>query len=204
MPRGLRQVVILGAGLDTYAYRTPFADRLRLFEIDHPATQAWKREQLARADIAIPESLVFAPVDLERSTLVEGLTAAGFDCTASSFFSWLGVVPYLTADTVFATLKAMAELPGGAQVVFDYPAARESKAPSEGSDAHDALASRVALAGEPFKSAFVPEALVAQLNAFGFRHVENTGSGDLVARYLGAKRSTESASGAYVANAATV
>ena len=76
---GVRQYVVLGAGLDTFAYRNPFED-LRVFEIDHPATQAWKRECLDKAGIAIPDSLTFAPVDFEEGvTLAEGLAAAGFD-----------------------------------------------------------------------------------------------------------------------------
>jgi methyltransferase (TIGR00027 family) len=94
--RGVKQLVVLGAGLDTYAYRGAMRDRLRIFEVDHPATQAWKRERLAEAGIKIPERLTFAPVDFERETLAEGLAAAGFDPAQRSFFTWLGVVPYLT------------------------------------------------------------------------------------------------------------
>src|SRR5208282_3157769 len=77
--RGVRQLVVLGAGLDTYAYRSPLRDRLRIFEVDHPATQAWKRQCLRDAAISIPSSLTFAPVDFERQTLTEGLAAADFD-----------------------------------------------------------------------------------------------------------------------------
>ncbi len=76
--RGLEQYVVLGAGLDTFAYRAPRGG-LRIFEVDHPATQVWKREQLKSAAIPIPESLSYAPVDFERETLGEGLKRAGFD-----------------------------------------------------------------------------------------------------------------------------
>src|ERR1700712_1077900 len=117
---GTTQLVVLGAGLDTLAYRTPLASRLRIFEVDHPATQAWKRELLTSAAIAVPGSVSFVAVDFERETLAQALDAAGFDGTQRSFFSWLGVVPYLTEQAVFSTLTTIARLPGGAEVVFDY------------------------------------------------------------------------------------
>src|SRR5580704_178111 len=107
--RGVRQYVVLGAGLDTFAYRNPHAG-LWVFEVDHPATQAWKREQLEQVDIAVPQSLAFAPVDFERVSLGEGLDAAGFDRAAPAIFTWLGVVPYLTEQAVFATLGLIAGL----------------------------------------------------------------------------------------------
>jgi methyltransferase (TIGR00027 family) len=91
--RGAHQLVILGAGLDTYAYRGAFRDRLRIFEVDHPATQAWKRQRLADAAISAPPGLTFAPIDFERETLAEGLKAAGFYPNEQTFFTWLGLVP---------------------------------------------------------------------------------------------------------------
>ena len=118
--QGVCQVVVLGAGLDTYAYRTTQHDRLRIFEVDHPASQDWKRQHLKDAAIPIPSSLTFAPVDFERQTLAEGLTLAGFDPSQQTFFTWLGVVPYLTEKAVWSTLSFIANLPNGAQVVFDY------------------------------------------------------------------------------------
>ncbi|HXW13686.1 MAG TPA: class I SAM-dependent methyltransferase [Terriglobia bacterium] len=117
--RGVRQLVVLGAGLDTYAYRSPWGDRLRIFEVDHPATQAWKRQRLEDAAIPIPKSLTFAPIDFEHQTLPEGLAAAGFDSAQQTFFTWLGVVPYLTEEAVWFTLAFIANLPSGAHVVFD-------------------------------------------------------------------------------------
>jgi len=113
---GVRQLVVLGAGLDTYAYRSPFRDRLRIFEVDHPATQAWKRERLQDAAIPVPNSLTFAPVDFERQTLAGGLVDVGFDRAQQTFFTWLGVVPYLTEEAVWSTLSFIAGLPGGAHV----------------------------------------------------------------------------------------
>ena len=96
--RGIRQFVVLGAGLDTFAYQNPYPN-LRVFEVDHPATQAWKRERLSLAGIAVPSSLTFAPVDFERQTLEDGLSRAGFELREPAFFSWLGVTPYLTRET---------------------------------------------------------------------------------------------------------
>jgi methyltransferase (TIGR00027 family) len=116
--RGVQQLVVLGAGLDTYAYRGAFRDRLRIFEVDHPASQAWKQQRLAEAAIPIPDNLTFAPVDFERQSLADGLAAAGFDPARQTFFTWLGVVPYLTEEAVWSTLGYVASLPNGAHVVF--------------------------------------------------------------------------------------
>src|ERR1700688_3077516 len=104
---GVRQYVVLGAGLDTFAYRNPHAG-LRVFEVDHPATQAWKREQLQAAGIAIPPSLTFVPIDFEQETLADGLEDCGFDASAAAFFSWLGVTPYLTREACMTTLSSIA------------------------------------------------------------------------------------------------
>jgi methyltransferase (TIGR00027 family) len=110
---GVSQLVILGAGLDTYAYRGLMRDRVRIFEVDHPATQAWKRQRLARAAIPAPASLTFAPIDFERESLSGGLAAAGFDPSQQAFFFWLEVVPYLTGDAVDSTLAFIGSVSGG-------------------------------------------------------------------------------------------
>src|SRR6202012_476963 len=99
--RGIRQIVILGAGLDTFALRNPHgAGEIRIYEVDHPATQAWKRERLAEAHIAIPPRLVFVSADFERDELGAALARAGFQQNLSAFFTWLGVVPYLTEEAI--------------------------------------------------------------------------------------------------------
>jgi methyltransferase (TIGR00027 family) len=118
--RGIRQIVILGAGLDTFALRNPHSARqIRIYEVDHPATQAWKRQRLAEAQIALPPWLIFAPVDFERDDLGENLVAAGFQRNSPAFFTWLGVVPYLTLDAIGRTLDYMSSIPNS-EVVFDY------------------------------------------------------------------------------------
>ena len=102
---GIRQIVILGAGLDTFALRNPHgALQIRIYEVDHPATQVWKLERLAEAQIAPPPGLIFVPVDFERDDVGEKLLAAGFEQNSPAFFIWLGVVPYLTEDAIGRTL----------------------------------------------------------------------------------------------------
>ncbi|MGH9595090.1 MAG: class I SAM-dependent methyltransferase, partial [Bryobacteraceae bacterium] len=172
--RGARQVVVLGAGLDTFAYRTSLTDRVRIFEVDYPATQAWKRERLREAAIPIPASLTFAPTDFERQTLPDGLAAAGFDRAQQTFFTWLGVVPYLTAEAVWSTLGFIAALPGGAHVVFDYGDPPDTLS-GETRAMHDQRASRVAELGEAWLSYFEPAALRAKLLSVGFTEVEDLG-----------------------------
>ena len=172
---GVRQLVVLGAGLDTYAYRTTFRDGLHIFEVDHPAPQEWKRERLADASIPVPRTLTFAPVDFERETLADGLAAAGFDPVQQTFFTWLGVVPYLTEQAVYATLGFIAKVPGGAHVVFDYGNPPGTGPDTEHAATHMALAARVASHGEAFKSHFESAELTATLAALGFDRIEDLG-----------------------------
>ena len=118
--RGVRQIVILGAGLDTFALRNPHGARqIRIYEVDHPATQAWKRQRLAEAQIALPPWLILVPVDFERDDVGEKLVAAGFQQNSPAFFTWLGVVPYLTQDAIGRTLDYMSSIQNS-EVVFDY------------------------------------------------------------------------------------
>jgi methyltransferase (TIGR00027 family) len=182
--QGVRQYVVLGAGLDTFAYRNPHtAAGLRVFELDHPATQAWKRERLQRAGIAIPPEAVLAPIDFERETIGQALDAAGFRSDDTAFFSWLGVVPYLTDAAFAATIAYVGARPATSRVVFDYALARSNLGVLE-RIAFDALARRVAAAGEPFQLFFTPEDLRDRLRAAGFGDVEDLGAAELNARYF--------------------
>lgn len=198
--RGVSQLVVLGAGLDTYAYRNPYGARLRVFEVDHPATQQWKRERLAAADVPIPPSLVFAPVDFERQTLSEGLAAAGFDPTQRTFFTWLGVVPYLSAEAVWSTLSLIAGLRGGSHVVFDYANPPETLSP-EARAFHDRRAARVAALGEAWVSYFETDELHAKLRALGFTEIEDLGPREIVTRYLPGTLSTGPQRGGHIVRA---
>jgi methyltransferase (TIGR00027 family) len=180
--RGVGQYVLLGAGLDTSAYRSG-RPGLEVFEVDHPATQEWKRRLLAEAGIAIPASVAYAPVDFERQSIAGGLAAAGFDPARPAFVAWLGVTPYLTPEAVLETLRFAAGLSCGSELVFDYV----SSALEDGATqrlAHQALTARVAALGEPFRSTFQPEALMADLERLGFAAVEDVGPEALNLRYL--------------------
>ena len=175
--RGVRQYVVLGAGIDTFAYRNPFED-LRVLEVDHPATQAAKRARLADVGIAVPPDVVYVPVDFATTSLAEAL-----DIRGPAFFSWLGVVPYLERDAIEATLRYVASLPSGTTIVFDYGTNPESLS-ILGRIVFHRMAKRVAAAGEPWKTFFAPEELAAMLRACGFSAVENHGPAELNVRYF--------------------
>jgi methyltransferase (TIGR00027 family) len=182
--RGVRQIVVLGAGLDTFALRNPHESQgVRVFEVDYPATQSWKRERLKQAGLAVPASLTFAPVDFERQSLADGLAASGFQAGRPAFFQWLGVVPYLSRDAISVTLDFIVGVPGSA-VVFDYaepfanyPAARRENVM--------ALAASAAARGEPWLSLFDPAEVADMLRGEGFRVVEDLGLAELTERFYG-------------------
>ena len=174
---GVTQYVVLGAGMDTFAYRNPFPT-LRVFEVDFPATQVWKRAMLAHAAIGLPRNLVFVALDFEHQTLADGLAEAGLDFNKPAFFGWLGVVPYLTLDAFRSTLSVVAQMPSKSAVTFDYAVAPETLSPI-GRIAFDRLSERVAAAGEPFRLFFTPEDLEGELRRSGFKCVEQVDSGRL-------------------------
>ena len=180
--RGVRQYLVLGAGLDTFGWRNPHGD-LKVVEVDHPSTQAWKRACLAAMGAQAPGNLVLAPVDFASQTLAEELSAAGFDYGSPAFVSWLGVSMYLTEEAVMRTLADVARLPSPSEIVFDFgvsPAAL----PPLARLAQQALAARVAAAGEPFLSAFDPAILPTRLQALGFADVEVMSAEALNAHYF--------------------
>ncbi len=186
--RGARQYVILGAGLDTFAYRNPYPEgTLHVFEVDHPATQAWKRACLDKAGIAVPDGLTFAPMDFEAMTLEEGLKSAGFDPDRCTFFSWLGVTEYLTAGNVMETLRFITAAPAGSGVVFDYILEPSLLTPGQRL-IFDIIAERVASAGEPWQAFFDPALLVGNLRAMGFTRVEDHGQEQINERYFRNRR----------------
>jgi methyltransferase (TIGR00027 family) len=201
--RGARQLVVLGAGLDTTAYRALPSHDLRIFEVDHPATQTWKRERLAEAGIPLPAALTFVSVDFERATLAEGLAAAGFDSALQTFFTWLGVVPYLTDDAIFSTLGYIAGLPGGAHVVFDYVNPPDTMTEPGRRAMHEALIARVAGLSEPLRNHFDSDALHARLKALGFHDIEDLGWPEIAARFFPG-RAVWSGGSAHVLRASTL
>ncbi len=182
--RGVSQYVILGAGLDTFAYRSPYPPGvLQVFEVDHPRTQTWKRARLEEVGITLPRDLILAPVDFEKQTLAEGLLDAGYDQGKCTFFSWLGVTEYLTTEAVMTTLSFIASTPVGSAVVFDYMLSPSLLTPAQRSR-FDALAQRVASAGEPWRAFFDPPLLTEDLRGMGFGYVEDNGPEEINARYF--------------------
>lgn len=175
---GVVQYVLLGAGLDTFALRNPHRS-LRVFEVDHPATQQWKRDLLRAADL--PETATFVPVDFETQSLAAQLHLVGHDPTQPTVFAWLGVVPYLTLEAFHATITFIAAQPLGTALILDYAQPRHVLPPDE-QLARDSLAARVEQAGEPFQLFFTPPELARELAAFP--HIEDLGGPEINARYF--------------------
>ena len=164
---GAKQYVILGAGMDTFAFReTEFLSKYRVFEIDHPLTQADKKERIARAGWMVPDALTFVPVDFTKDNLAERLIAAGFDPSVKSFFSWLGVTYYLSAEAIDAMLSSLSELcADGSSLVFDYPDEDFFAAPEKRVQNTIMMAKA---GGEPMQSAFSYGVLEKLLEKHGF------------------------------------
>jgi len=172
--RGLNQYVILGAGLDTFAYRNPYSSQLRVFEVDHPSSQSWKRKRLEEAEIAIPASVTFVPLDFEKQTLAERLKECGFNPAQSAFFAWLGVTMYLSRGAVMSTIKYIAESTRpGSELIFDFMVPVTSLNPLQQASFY-AMAQRVAAIGEPWVTFFEPPVLIKQLKEMGFSQAEDT------------------------------
>jgi methyltransferase (TIGR00027 family) len=160
--RGVRQYVALGAGLDTFAWRNPHRNvGVRIFEVDHPATQAWKREVMANANLPKPPATTYVPVDFERESLADCLNRSGFRPDIPAFFSWLGVVPYLTIEAFRSTLRFFGSMAAGSGVVFDYALPRGA-VDERSRFALDQLAARVSSVGEPFQLFFMPNDLAEE------------------------------------------
>ncbi len=181
---GIRQYAILGAGLDSFAYRRPdLLAGLRVFEVDHPASQAWKRERLAELGVDLPANLVFAAVDFERQTLRAGLQAAGFDFTARAVFSWIGVTMYLTLAAIEATLETVAACPPDSRIVLTYnlpPSALEG----QGRAIESRMSRLVGEVGEPWISLFTPAEAEVLLRRCGFGAVDHFGPAEAVRTYF--------------------
>jgi len=182
---GLRQYVILGAGLDSFAYRRPEQlAGLRIFEVDHPASQEWKRRRLEELGVSRPADLVFASVDFESESLIDGLTRSGFDWTARTMFSWMGVTMYLTTSAIRSTVGVMASTAGGSAVVMTY---------NQPVDSIDELSRRVTTAlsgyagemGEKFVSMFTPGEAEALMREHGYVDIRDFGAEEARTEYFG-------------------
>lgn len=182
--RGVGQYVILGAGLDSFAYRRrDLARVLHVFEVDHPTTQQWKRTRLGTLNVPLPDHLTFVPINFEQQTLKEGLQTGGYYAEAPVFFSWLGVTYYLTEEAVFETLRSVAAAAPGSEIVFEY-GLPESLLDKESKRIWLMLQATVAAQGEPMLSLFEPTTLAARVKKLGFTQVWDFGPEEANARYF--------------------
>jgi methyltransferase (TIGR00027 family) len=181
--RGTAQYVILGAGLDSFACRSELAGRLRVFEVDHPATQQRKRALLAAAGLAEPPTLTWVPVDFETDELITSLTAAGLDPAAPAFVSWLGVTMYLTAEAIGATLASLSRLAPGSELVADYMLTADLR-DADGVAYADLVMPDSERRGEPWLSFFTPEQMTGLLTRHGFTGVRDVRQRDAVSAAL--------------------
>jgi methyltransferase (TIGR00027 family) len=185
---GIGQSVLLGAGLDTFANRQPaWARSLRIFEVDCPASQNWKRAKLAAGGISIPANVTFVPGDLEQISLKEGLAGGGLDLRIATFFSSLGVTQYLTEEALDLWLNFILSLPSASQVVFSFVLAATALPWRERALA--AVSAVIAGArGEPWLSRFSAEQLANKLTSMGFSKVIHFSTEAANARYFRGRR----------------
>src|ERR1700722_4059550 len=180
--KGVPQILVLGAGLDTFAYRLEPTQDMRVFELNHPATQTEKRRRLAEAEIAEPAHVLYVAHDFESGSMTAALEAAGLDPDRSAFVLWLRVTTYPTEEAVFATLGELASWPGGTEVVFDYANPPDRVTDATARAHHEQMAERVAASGEPFQCYFDSAELHARARALGFSAIEDLDRAALVTR----------------------
>jgi methyltransferase (TIGR00027 family) len=176
---GVNQYVILGAGLDSFAYRGGRAGRVRVFEVDHPASQQVKRAALAAAGIEVPGNVRYVPADLAVDPLARCLAAAGFDAAAPAVISWLGVTMYLSAEAVAQTLAAVAGLAPGTELIADYLLPEDAR--DEAGALYGALVAQAsAERGEPWRSCFTPDQMADLATRAGFGAVRAVSQRDTI------------------------
>jgi methyltransferase (TIGR00027 family) len=179
MARGIAQYVILGAGLDSFAYRSKSADQVRVFEVDHPATQQWKRRLLEGAGIATPSTVTFVPLDFENEPLLDRLLDNGFDPSLPAFVSWLGVSMYLTREAIGQTLATISGFAPGTEVVVDYMLPEDLR--DEAGQAYaDAVMPVAAEHGEPWLTFLSSKDMSFLLEERGFDVIEHVGQRDTI------------------------
>lgn len=182
---GILQYVILGAGMDTFAFRHPeLMELLEVFELDHPATQASKKERIEKQGWCYPEKLHFVPVDFSNESMAETLKASAYDSEKSGFFSWLGVTYYLSRKAIFDTLKSIADIsPKGSTIIFDYLHS-DAFIPEKAAEKVKLMQKLVGNAGEPMKTGFEPSRLAGELEELGLRLKENLSPSEIEERYF--------------------
>lgn len=183
--QGVKQYVMLGAGLDSFAYRRPVSlEHVSVFEIDHPASQEWKRHRLEELGVQIPENVHFVPVDFETENLVEKLKGSTFDPTLPTFFSWLGVIPYLTRQATQETLRALlTTLVGYCEITLDFVVPVETLSGVD-RELIEGIMQAAEWLGEPMLRFYLPHELEATLKAVGFDTVTHISPLDWQKQYL--------------------
>ena len=181
---GITQYVIIGAGMDSFAFRRPdLMERIDVFEIDHPVTQRKKLEYILRAGISIPSRLHFIPADLSKISALDALVGSGFDTSRPTFLTLMGVAYYITAGSLVETARSISRyLPAGTLLVFDYLLNEESFKP-EHLLMRNKMKAFVARRGEPMVSEYSLAAMSALMAEQGFEAVENFALPDLEQRY---------------------
>jgi methyltransferase (TIGR00027 family) len=183
----VRQYVILGAGLDTFAYRQPpHLATLRIYEVDHPVTQQWKRDRLRAADVVVPANLTFVPIDFETTQILDALVANGFVPGTRTLCSWLGVTQYLTSAAIDATLRFALSLPRASEIVFSFSLPQETLSGAE-AEAVALAAQRSAQVGEPWLTRFHVAELAFKLGAMGFSRIFHLTPEEAGRRYFAAR-----------------
>lgn len=189
---GTKQYVILGAGHDTFALRRmDLAGKVRVFEVDHPATQDVKKQRILKANGSIPDNLTFVPVDFEVDRLDEELEKAGFDSQIPAFYSWLGVTYYLTPEAIRDTLDRLAATSApGSRIVFDFKIAKHMMS-TEWRTLCEKMEAFVARRGEPMLTDFTPQSLGDMMARHGYTEVEMIPPEEQRRRYLGERTDIE-------------
>ncbi len=178
------QYVLLGAGLDSFGWRRPdLLETVRVIEIDHPATQAYKRERVEALALPSHPNHVLVPVDFERETLRAGLDAAGFDWSVPAVFAWLGVLYYLGGEAIRDTLVTIATAAPGSEVVIDYPVTAPYRDPP-GQRFVNRCERLTADAGEKWQTYYAPEDMAGVLTAGGLGVAEDLSSAEMESRYF--------------------
>ena len=183
--QGVKQYVILGAGMDTFAFRRPeMLEQLQVFEVDHPATQGFKRQRLSELNWEMPTNLHFVPMDFTKESLASALTRSSYDLHSLSFFSWMGVTYYLPREVVFTTLRTIADVaPADSTVIFDYMDT-DAFVPERAAKRMQMAMDKCRQWGEPLITGFDPSTLAADIARSGLRLHENFSPNDIEKRYF--------------------
>ncbi|MGA2676913.1 MAG: SAM-dependent methyltransferase [Methanobacterium sp.] len=182
---GLDQYVILGAGIDTFPFRgSNILKKLKIFEIDHPATQAFKCNRLAELGWKLPPQLNFIPLDFTKDSLEIVLKNSSYVTQDLSFFSWLGVTYYLSRDVVFDTMQNITNIaPPGSSIIFDY-FDTDAYVPEKASERVLKQIEFLSSQNEPLKTGFEPSKLGVELENIGLHLCENLSPYDIQKRYF--------------------